>query len=87
MVLAISIDRGKDETVRQLVKSYVIRRHLTFVNLLDPGTKTAMEYGVRGVPITFFINPDGKVIAVAKGYRDWKKKEGLVMFNQMLSGK
>ncbi len=87
MVLAISIDRGKHEAARRLVKSYVIRKNLTFVNLLDPTTKTAAEYGVRGVPVTFFIEPQGRVIAVAKGYRDWKRKEGLLMFDQLLSGK
>ncbi len=85
--MAISIDRGKHEAARQLVKNYVIRKKLTFVNLLDPTTKTAAEYGVRGVPVTFFIDPQGQVIAAAKGYRDWKIKEGLMMFDQLLSGK
>ena len=87
MVLAISIDRGKDEAVRRLVKRYVIRKNLTFLNLLDPTSKAAAEYCVRGVPGTFFIDPQGQVVALANGFRDLKKKEGLMMFDQLLAGK
>jgi len=80
IVLAISIDQGIAEKVRKLLKSYVSRRNLTFLNLLDPKSATAAQYGVRGVPITFFINPQGKIVAFASGYRKWESKEGLIMF-------
>ncbi|MEE8553269.1 MAG: TlpA disulfide reductase family protein, partial [Desulfobacterales bacterium] len=79
-------DRGKDEKVRKLVKGYVSRKNLTFFNLLDPKTATAAQYGVRGVPMNFFINPEGKVVAVASGYRKWDSKEARKMFQQLLSG-
>ena len=85
IVLAISIDRGRAEKVRNLLKSYVSRRNLTFLNLLDPKSVTATQYGVRGVPMTFFINPQGKIVAFASGYRKWESKEGLMMFEQLLS--
>jgi hypothetical protein len=85
IVLAISIDRGKDEKVRKLLKSYIGPRNLTFLNLLDPKSATATQYGVRGVPMTFFINPQGKIVAFATGYRKWESKEGLMMFKQLLS--
>jgi uncharacterized protein YyaL (SSP411 family) len=71
--------------VRKLIKSYVQRKNLTFLNLLDPKAETAAEYGVRGVPMNFFINPQGKVIAFASGYRKWESKEGLMMFDQLLA--
>lgn len=29
--------------------------------LLDPGSRTAIDYGVYGVPETFFIGPDGRI--------------------------
>lgn len=28
---------------------------------LDPGSRTAIDYGLRGVPETYFIGPDGRV--------------------------
>ena len=85
ILIAISIDQGRDEKVKKLVKSYVSRRNLTFVNLLDPTSEVAMQYGVRGVPMTFFINSRGIVVAYASGYRKWDSKEGLKMFEQLLT--
>ena len=85
VVLSISIDRGRDEKVRKLVKGYVRRKNLTFLNLLDPKSATAAQYGVRGVPMTFFINSRGVVVAYASGYRKWDSKEGRKMFEQLLS--
>jgi len=85
VVLAISIDRGRDEKVRKLLKDYVSRKNLTFLNLLDPKSEVAAQYGVRGVPMTFFINSRGIVVAYATGYRKWDSKEGRKMFEQLLS--
>jgi hypothetical protein len=85
IVVAISIDQGRDEKVKKLVKDYVSRRNLTFVNLLNPTSEVAMQYGVRGVPMTFFINSRGIVVAYASGYRKWDSKEGLKMFEQLLT--
>jgi peroxiredoxin len=86
VVVAISIDRGRDEKVRKLVKGYVNRKKLTFPNLLDPKSATAEQYGVRGVPMNFFINPQGKIVAAASGYRNWDSDEAHKMFQQLLSG-
>ncbi len=84
--MAISIDRGRDAKVRKLVKAYVGRKNLTFLNLLDPKAATAAQYGVRGVPMNFFINPQGQVVAVASGYRKWESEAARKMFQQLLSG-
>ena len=83
--MAVSIDQGSDEQVRKLVKSYVDRKKLTFLNLLDQKSSTAAQYGVSGVPINVFISPQGKVLALARGYRNWDSKEGLMMMEQILS--
>jgi hypothetical protein len=85
IVVAVSIDQGRDEKVKKLVKSYVGRRNLTFINLLDPRSEVAMQYGVRGVPMTYFINSQGIIVAYASGYRKWDSKEGRTMFEQLLS--
>ncbi len=85
VVIAISTDQGSDEEARKKVKSYVSRKKLTFLNLLDPKSATAAQYGVRGIPMNFFINPQGKVVAFASGYRKWDSKQGLQMIEQLLS--
>ena len=84
--MAISIDRGRDEKVRKLVKGYVSRKNLTFLNLLDPKSATAAQYGVRGVPMNFFINPQGKIVAAAGGYRKRDSEEARKMVQQFRSG-
>jgi cytochrome c biogenesis protein CcmG, thiol:disulfide interchange protein DsbE len=33
----------------------------SYPTLLDPGTRTAIDYGLYGVPETFFIGPDGQI--------------------------
>jgi cytochrome c biogenesis protein CcmG/thiol:disulfide interchange protein DsbE len=33
----------------------------SYPSVLDPGSRTAIDYGVYGVPETFFIAPDGRV--------------------------
>lgn len=33
----------------------------TYPSLLDPNSRTAIDYGLYGVPETFFIGPDGRV--------------------------
>lgn len=73
------------DKVRKMVKDYVRDQNLTFLNLLDPTSGVAVQYGVRGIPITFFINPEGKVVAFGSGYRKWDSKEGRKMLEQLLS--
>jgi len=73
------------DKVRKMVKDYVKDKNLTFLNVLDPNSTVAAQYGVRGIPITFFINPEGKVVAYASGYRKWDGKEGRKMLEQLLS--
>lgn len=33
----------------------------TYRNLMDPGARTAIDFGVYGVPETFFVDRDGRV--------------------------
>jgi cytochrome c biogenesis protein CcmG/thiol:disulfide interchange protein DsbE len=33
----------------------------SYPTLLDPGSRTAIDYGLYGVPETFFIDPEGRV--------------------------
>ena len=83
--MAVSIDQGSGEKVGKLVKDYVKSHNLTFLNLLDLKSEFAAQYGVRGIPVNFFINTQSKVVAFASGYRDWKSEEGRKVIEQLLS--
>lgn len=40
-------------------------------NVTDPGGRTALAYGIYGIPETFFIGPDGKVAFKQIGYSSY----------------
>ena len=84
VVVSIATDRGRDEKVRQLIKQFTLDNKLTFQNLIDPNAEVAVQYGVRGIPMTFFINQSGKLIAYATGYREWGLQEGLEMIEKLI---
>ena len=81
VVLAVSIDRAGIETV----KKYVVEHNLTFPNLHDQTSKVALEYGIRGVPTTFFIDSTGKVVGGVIGPRAWDSKEAYGLVEQLLA--
>lgn len=42
-------------------RRYIRKRGGSWTQLLDPGTRTAIDFGVYGVPETFFIDAQGRV--------------------------
>jgi len=46
---------------------FLAERGTAYPTLLDAQGKTAIAYGVGGVPETFFINPEGKIMAKFEG--------------------
>ena len=42
-----------------------------WIQLLDPTQRTAIDYGVYGVPETFFISPDGQIARKKVGPVTW----------------
>ncbi len=45
---------------------------------VDPGSQTAIDYGVYGPPETFFIGPDGRVARKRIGPVSWELVKGTV---------
>ncbi len=43
-------------------KWYLERAGSAYPTLVDPGQRTAMDYGVGGVPETFFIDREGRIV-------------------------
>ena len=55
------------ENVRGFLKEMGTTAADTYPNLLDPGSRTAIDYGVYGVPETFFIDRKGVVVGKRVG--------------------
>lgn len=80
-VVAISLDKEP----REKVAAFVARLKLTFPILLDPDGIVSKPYGATELPSTFILNPDGQVIAAAKGERDWYGEEAISYFDELLT--
>jgi len=79
VILAINIQEES-----KLVSSFMNERGLSFPVLLDEKGKVARSYGIRGIPTTFFLNPEGEIIGKAVGARDWDSEESFQLIEELL---
>jgi cytochrome c biogenesis protein CcmG/thiol:disulfide interchange protein DsbE len=54
------------------IKSFLAERGRAYPSLMDPGGRTAIAYGVFGVPETYFIDAAGTIVAKFTGPLDPK---------------
>jgi cytochrome c biogenesis protein CcmG, thiol:disulfide interchange protein DsbE len=59
-VVVIGVDM---QDTPEAAQAFIRRFQLTFPNAPDAGGKVAVEYGVYGVPETFFVDREGKIRA------------------------
>ena len=52
---------------RKSAEEYIKSFGGTFVNVYDPENRIHLDYGVGGVPETFFVNPDGIITGKHRG--------------------
>lgn len=62
-VLGISFQEPELQNARAFIREYA----LAYPSLIDPGARTAINYGVSGVPETFFIDRQGIVRSADRG--------------------
>jgi peroxiredoxin len=80
VVLGVSLD----EDGAKRVIPFLARLKLTFPVALDPEQEIAGRYGASNLPMTFLIDPEGKVIAAAVGGRDWESPAILDYLTELL---
>ena len=66
------------EDVPSKAREYLARAGASYPHLVDPSGTTAIEYGVAGVPESFVIDREGKVIHKQVGPFDAASLENLV---------
>jgi peroxiredoxin len=72
-VLAVAV--GSDAAA---VQGLVSRQGLTFPVLLDVGDRVAARYQAWSVPLTYLVDPAGRLVGVVQGARDWAATRSLV---------
>ncbi len=71
-VAMIAIDVGEDEdTVFEFQANYT----MDFTILLDESGQEIKKWPVRGVPTTFILDPQGRMVYRAAGAREWDNDE------------
>jgi len=79
-LLAVSIDRQG----APVVKPFMAELKLTFPALLDSKTEVARQFGLRGLPTTYLIDREGRLIGAAVGGRDWYSTEAKALIAGLL---
>jgi peroxiredoxin len=82
-VVAVSVDEGSSESVR----NWVDERQLTFEILQDQSGRIERVYQTTGVPETFVIDRDGKIVKKVIGATEWDHPTHKTLFRQLLENR
>lgn len=67
------------------VRPFVQERGLTFPVLLDGDGGVAARYGVRGIPVSYLLDRQGRVVSAETGARDWSGTAARDMVERLLA--
>ena len=70
-IFTVAIDGENEKRIQRIIKEC----KTTLPVFLDVKEKIARTYGIRMVPTTFLINPDGLMAGMIVGQRDWCSPE------------
>jgi len=79
VVLAVNFQESPDT-----VKRFMRELHLTFPTVLDSDGAAARDFAVRGLPVSFLLSRDGRILWQAIGSREWDGAEARAYFKRML---
>lgn len=69
-VIAINLDANNNDA-----QKFLAEHAAQFTVLFDPKGATPRQYGVKGMPTSFLINKDGKVLVQHKGFNEAARAE------------
>ncbi len=66
VIVAVNVGEGEDA-----IFQFTAEHPVTFPIVLDEDSKVVTDWGVRGLPTTFVVDPQGRVVYRAIGGREW----------------
>jgi thiol-disulfide isomerase/thioredoxin len=82
-VLAVSEDRGGDKAVEPFIAKLGLNSVKVYI---DPKSEVGHALGVRGLPTSFVIDREGKVLGRVEGAAEWDSRKILGVIEPLLSG-
>jgi peroxiredoxin len=79
MIMALSIQEQKKK-----VSKFMESNNIDFPVYLDSDGAVAAMYGVTGIPTTYIIAPDGKIVGRAVGPREWGGKDSVELMKSLM---
>jgi peroxiredoxin len=73
LVLGVSVDDR-----REVVAPFVEQLGVTFPVLWDEAGRAAAAYRASSIPLTYLVDPQGRVAGVSRGARDWAALDGML---------
>ena len=70
----------------EAVMPFVSDLKVTFPVLLDSRSQVSTAYGARELPSSFLIDRHGRVVAAAKGAREWDSDGAVAYLRERLTG-
>ena len=67
------------------VVSFMKEHNLTFPVLLDSKGEVGSMFGVRAIPTTYLLDPEGRVVGGAIGARNWESEDAFELIESLLS--
>ncbi len=80
-VVAVAVD---DPGFEQRVRDFVARKKLTFEILSEGSGKIESDYEARGIPATYLIGRDGRILKRVAGASDWNSPANRALMTQLL---
>ena len=82
-VLAISEDRGGSKTVEPFINKLGLKSFKTY---LDPKSEAGRAFKVVGLPTSFLIDREGRVLGRVEGAAEWDSPKLLGILKSVLGG-
>jgi thiol-disulfide isomerase/thioredoxin len=80
MIMALSIQEDKKK-----VSKFMQSNKVNFPVYLDSDGTVAAQYAVTGIPTTYIIDPDGKIVGRAIGPREWGSTESVELMRSLMN--
>ena len=77
---------ASDQEGESIVRPFNERLSIGFTILLDVTGKVSTSFGARELPTSFLLNPQGQVIAAARGESDWVSEPAVSYIRELLAG-